>query len=29
MSLVMAAFLTVAYTMLYVVLDAALDAQND
>ena len=29
MSLVMAAFLTVAYTMLYVVLNAALDAQND
>ena len=29
MSLVMAAFLTIAYTMLYVVLDAALDARND
>jgi uncharacterized membrane protein len=29
MSLVMAAFLTVAYTVLYVVLDAALDAPND
>jgi uncharacterized membrane protein len=29
MSLVMAAFLTVAYTMLYVVLDAALDARDE
>jgi uncharacterized membrane protein len=29
MSLVMAAFLTVAYTVLYVVLDAALDTRNE